>query len=112
MDINQKREHEKRVVAEMIGLYCHGTHGSRNGQLCSECQSLKEYAWMQCDHCPFMEIKTFCSNCKVHCYKPEMREKIKKVMRYSGPRMVFHHPLMSIHHIVASQKERKGMKQP
>ena len=23
--------------------------------------------------------ETFCSNCKVHCYKPEMREKIREV---------------------------------
>lgn len=23
--------------------------------------------------------KTFCSNCKVHCYKPAMRERIKEV---------------------------------
>ncbi len=28
--------------------------------------------------------KTFCANCKVHCYKPEMREKIRAVMRFFG----------------------------
>lgn len=32
-----------------------------------------------------METKTFCSNCKVHCYKPEMREKIRDVMRFPAP---------------------------
>ena len=37
-----------------------------------------------------METKTFCSNCKVHCYKPEMRKKIRAVMRFSGPRMIFY----------------------
>ena len=29
-----------------------------------------------------MKEKTFCANCKVHCYKPEMREQIRQVMRF------------------------------
>ena len=29
-----------------------------------------------------METKTFCSNCRVHCYRSEMREEIRKVMRF------------------------------
>ena len=36
-----------------------------------------------------METKTFCSNCRAHCYRLEMREEIRKVMRFSGPRMIF-----------------------
>lgn len=56
---------------------------------------------------PFMETKTFCSNCKVHCYKPEMREKIREVMRYSGPRMIFHHPAAAIRHVILTKKEKK-----
>ncbi len=28
-----------------------------------------------------METKTFCSACKTHCYKPQMREAIRQVMR-------------------------------
>lgn len=31
---------------------------------------------------PFMETKTFCSQCKVHCYKKDKREQIRKVMRF------------------------------
>lgn len=43
--------------------------------------------------CPFMETKIFCSNCRVHCYKLKMRERIRVVMRFSRPRMFFHHPI-------------------
>lgn len=57
------------------------------------------------DKCPFMETKTFCSNCRVHCYKPEMREKIREVMRFSGPRMIFYHLVMAIRHVIESKKE-------
>ena len=51
-----------------------------------------------------METKTFCSNCRVHCYRSEMREEIRKVMRFSGPRMFFYHPA-AIRHVIEEQKE-------
>lgn len=103
-----KREKEKRIVGEMIKLYCKKQHKVKNG-LCPECQALKEYAELRSDKCPFMESKTFCSNCKVHCYKKEMREKIRQVMRFSGPRMIFHHPVMAINHLIQSKKEKRKM---
>ena len=57
-----------------------------------------------------METKTFCSNCKVHCYKPEMRARIQEVMRYAGPRMIFYHPLLAILHTIAMLKEKHDIK--
>ena len=103
-----KREKEKRIVGEMIKLYCKKQHKVKKG-LCPECQALKKYAELRSDKCPFMENKTFCSNCKVHCYKKEMREKIRQVMRFSGPRMIFHHPVMAINHLIQSKKEKRKM---
>lgn len=109
MDSTQsKREREKRIVSEMIRLYCRKRHGTRTG-LCPECAELDAYARTRSDRCPFMETKTFCSNCKVHCYKPEMREKIREVMRFSGPRMLFHHPVMAVRHVIESKREQKRM---
>ena len=109
MDIQTKREREKALVTQMIVLYCRGNHKTGKGQLCPECAALLEYARQRSDKCPFMETKTFCSNCKVHCYKPEMREKIRAVMRYSGPRMMFHHPVTAIRHVIETAKERKRL---
>ena len=106
--VESKREKEKRIVGEMIKLYCKKQHKAKNA-LCPECQALKEYAELRSDKCPFMENKTFCSNCKVHCYKKEMREKIRQVMRFSGPRMIFHHPVMAINHLIQSKKEKRKM---
>ena len=103
-----KRQREKQTVALMIHLYCNKKHGTRK-TLCPECQALFQYAAIRSDKCPFMETKTFCSNCHVHCYKPEMREKIREVMRFSGPRMIFHHPVMAIRHALESRKEKTEM---
>ena len=72
-------------------------------------KALNDYAILRSDRCPFMESKTFCSNCKVHCYKPEMREKIREVMRFSGPRMIFYHPVMAVRHVIESKKEKKRL---
>ena len=108
-EIREKREREKRMVSEMIALYCRKNHGGR--ELCPECRTLLTYAQTRSEHCPFMENKTFCSNCRVHCYKPEMREKIRAVMRFSGPRMLFHHPVMAVRHVIESKKEAARQKE-
>lgn len=107
-DIQSKREREKETVSLMIAIYCKKNHHTGK-ELCPECAALKEYAVQRSDKCPFMETKTFCSNCKVHCYKPDMREKIREVMRFSGPRMMFHHPVMAVRHVIESRKEQKQL---
>jgi hypothetical protein len=87
----------------MIALYCRKQHGSSQA-LCSECRKLSEYAMQRLEKCPFGENKASCAKCTVHCFKPAMREKIRKVMRYSGPHMIYRHPLLAISHWVDSRK--------
>lgn len=106
--LENKREREKSTVFLMIHIYCNKNHGTKK-ILCSECEKLYQYAMLRSDKCPFMETKTFCSNCRVHCYKPEMREKIREVMRFSGPRMIFYHPIMALRHLIESKKEKKRL---
>ena len=108
-NVQSKREREKRMVSEMIALYCRRQHGTKKGGLCPECEELAAYARQRSDRCPFMETKTFCSNCKVHCYRPDMREKIRIVMRFSGPRMMFHHPIAAIRHVVSTKAEKRRL---
>ena len=105
----QKREQEKQTVGLMIELYCHGHHGTRGHALCPDCEALRSYADARVDHCPHMETKTFCSACKTHCYKPQMREAIRQVMRWSGPRMIFHHPVLAIRHLIETKKQKSNM---
>lgn len=102
--VQAKRQREKDLVSQMITLYCKKRHGTHNG-LCPECAELEAYARQRSDKCPFMEQKTFCSNCKIHCYKPEMREKIREVMQFSGPRMLFYHPITAIRHMIETKKK-------
>ena len=108
MDTQTKREREKRMVSQMVALYCRKKHHTR-GDLCPQCAALDAYAKMRADKCPFMETKTFCSNCRIHCYKPDMRAKIREVMRFAGPRMILHHPVAAIRHVVETKKEQRRL---
>jgi len=94
----------------MIGIYCREKHGTRDA-LCDECRRLLEYAMLRLSRCPFQEGKTTCGNCRVHCYKPEMRDKIREVMRFAGPRMLRHYPLLALGHMLDGlRKEPVGRK--
>ena len=104
--IEKKREREKKLVSQMIQLYCKKQHHSKDG-LCPECAALDAYARMRSEKCPFMETKTFCSACKVHCYKPAMREQIRAVMRWAGPRMLPVHPVLSVKHVAVTLKAKR-----
>ena len=79
---------EQRTVAQMIRLYCRKKEGNR--ELCPQCRELLEYAHMRLSRCPFGEKKNTCRLCTIHCYKPEMKERMREVMRYAGPRMLLY----------------------
>jgi hypothetical protein len=94
---------EKETVKTMIKLYC-TDHHTLTLELCRDCDELLQYAHTRLELCKFGENKGVCADCSIHCYKKEMREKIQGIMRYSGPRMVFSHPMMALQHIIDRRK--------
>lgn len=107
MDVEKKRQQEQETVAEIIAIYCRAHHGRREG-LCPQCESLSRYAEARIAACPRMAVKSFCSVCPVHCYTPARRKEIQAVMRYGGPRMLLHHPLMTLRHMMLGWQMRLG----
>ena len=95
---------EGKTVAIMIGLHCRSQHGA--DRLCSECGALLAYTEERLEKCPFQEGKTTCAKCPVHCFKPVMRDKIKAVMRYSGPRMLRTHPILAMRHFIDRSRKK------
>ena len=77
-EIQEKRKREIETVSSMIEIYCHGSHGTKRGTLCEQCEKLKEYTTARTMHCPFMKTKTFCSACKVHVIRRKCRRKYEK----------------------------------
>ena len=102
-------EQEKKTVRQMVEIYCHGKNHVSKG-LCEECAALLDYAYQRLDHCKFLnessgkaergENKPTCKKCPIHCYKPDMKEKMREAMRYAGPRMMWYHPVEAIRHLI------------
>ncbi|KJR40967.1 hypothetical protein MCHI_003126 [Candidatus Magnetoovum chiemensis] len=91
-------ENEKKGVSIMIKIYCAKHHKPPKDQLCSDCKELLIYANKRLTHCPYQNYKGAGSKCSIHCYNQTMREKIKTVMRYAGPRMYFKTPILALLH--------------
>ena len=120
MNAEEKRAHEAAIMTQMIAIYCRGKgHLGRTRitdgapALCPDCRALLAYALSRVEGCPRMDIKSFCSVCPVHCYSKDMRAQVRDVMRYSGPRMLLHHPLTTLRHMwidfTARRREKKGL---
>lgn len=74
---------EEKVLDRFIAVYCKERHGSKDGDLCGDCSDLRAYALRRLRLCPY-DPKPRCKACPTHCYRPGYREKIQRVMRFSG----------------------------
>lgn len=99
-----RRARELKTVETMVRMYCRAHGHERNGPLCSDCGALFDYASRRLERCVFGDAKPACANCVVHCYKADMREQIRVVMRWAGPRIMLRHPIMAIGHMIAERR--------
>ena len=88
MEKAKRIKKDAEVLRAFIKVYCRQNHlkkgvSALQDGLCAECSGLLEYALKRNDKCP-LDPKPACKKCEIHCYKPEMRERIKKVMKFSG----------------------------
>ena len=106
--LRKRKEREIRTVRIMIRMYCKAKHHPEE-YLCDSCAEVLSYATMKYHHCMFGENKPVCAVCPVHCYNQAMRERIREIMRFSGPRMIFNHPFMAIDHLLLQRWSKKNM---
>lgn len=97
-------DRERRTVAAMIAIFCRDRHAS-DGPLCEECSELEAYTRLRLEKCPYGVEKPTCVQCPIHCYQTRRREQIRSVMAYSGPRMLFSHPVLAIRHMIDGRRE-------
>ncbi len=106
----KRRAREMKTISQMVALYCAENHEAAlrhtpaycEELVCEECAALDHYATERTRSCRQMDTKTSCDECPYHCYKPEMRTRIKAVMRFSGPRMITKHPIAAIRHLLGA----------
>ena len=90
---------EIRIIATFTKVWCSGHgHASRNFfqfteelpplDLCPDCTVFMGYAVQRLLHCPLKTEKTSCKHCHIHCYATEQRALVKRIMAWSGRRMI------------------------
>ncbi len=89
-----------RVLIRFTEVYCRVHHRDRDRhplqlpedtgldagrfRYCDECAAFLDYAVQRRLRCP-LDPKPACKHCPVHCYKPQMRQRVREVMRFAGP---------------------------
>jgi Nitrous oxide-stimulated promoter len=101
-------ERERKTLTAMIRIFCRDRHGTKGG-LCNDCEGLLAYAVKRLDRCPFGAKKPACANCPIHCYRPDMREQVRAVMRHAGPRMIWRHPVLAACHLIDSRRKAQAL---
>lgn len=101
-NLDSKKEKEVVVLAKFVQIYCSENHrdeakeafdikdkrlrkilSEKNIDLCSDCSKLLNHGIAKLMLCPY-QPKPSCKKCETHCYAPGYREKVRKVMRFSG----------------------------
>jgi len=102
--VSARLQRERTTIQAMIHLYCRKKHGGKK-ELCENCREVLDYSTRRIDRCPFEESKPACTSCSVHCFKETYKEQIKKIMAFSGPRMLRYHPILALLHIMDKSRE-------
>jgi len=106
--IHHRVSREKQTISAMVNIYCKEKH--QQNELCDDCKKLLNYAHQRLDVCVFKNNKPACNHCEVHCYSNKMKEKVKAVMIFSGPRMLFKHPVLSFWHMMDTFRQAPVLK--
>ena len=97
--ITRHQKKDIRLISKFTEVWCEG-HGHLERKplalpgelapvmLCNECCSFMEYAVKKRLRCPLESEKPSCKHCKIHCYAPPQRELVKKIMAYSGRKLI------------------------
>lgn len=109
--LDRHRGLELDTIEAMFRIYCRDHHRG-DAFTCEECAPLVDYATRRLVRCVFGADKPTCANCTVHCYTETMRVRIKDVMRYAGPRMIWRHPFLAIYHILSGRRKAPVIEKP
>ncbi len=107
-----RRAREFTMIDAMLQMYCRSHHGAKYAALCDDCTALHDYARRRLERCVFGEAKPTCAKCAVHCYNANMREHIRQVMRWAGPRMLRRHPMLAVRHMIDGHLPAPVLHQP
>ena len=103
-ELTARERKDLKVLARFTAVYCRTHHagakapalavaalvpGCERDRLCPECADFLAYAVARRIKCP-LDPKPTCKHCRIHCYRPGHREKVREIMRFSGRYLILH----------------------
>jgi hypothetical protein len=102
--LTRKEVKDLKVLLQFTAVYCRVQHDGakailmtvepelqrlplQRSPVCKECSDFLLYAFERRLRCPLPE-KPACKHCPVHCYKPEHRQMVREIMRFSGQYLI------------------------
>jgi hypothetical protein len=139
--IEKKRDNEKIAFLALTHIYCKGNNHLNREEyigsgklplelqekadrfsgnypnwkriaLCPHCYEMVKMAEKHVSGCPHMAYKTFCHSCPKPCYPKAHLEKIRPMMRYSGPRLMLRHPVIAFKYFHGVMKAKYNKPTP
>ena len=95
---------EAETLSLMTRRYCRAFHGTPDGLLCPACAEFLAYALRRLASCPYGADKPVCAKCRIHCYRAAEKETARRIMRWSGPRLLFWRPKLVWLHLLQSRR--------
>ncbi len=97
--VNRQQQKDIRIIGMFTEAWCAGhQHEQRRPlqvpgmskplELCPACSAFMEYAVSRRLKCPLEAEKPSCKHCRIHCYAPQQRELVKRIMAWAGRRMI------------------------
>ncbi|MCL2491966.1 MAG: nitrous oxide-stimulated promoter family protein [Coriobacteriia bacterium] len=84
-----KAHHADRARVPLVSDGVTGKiYGARIPILCEECATYARYVEVRTERCPH-DPKPFCAVCPIKCYKKDMAQYSREVMRWAAPRSFF-----------------------
>ena len=113
-ELTPKELADMKTLIRFVFIFCRENHDSKkapfafkglspdeldahNVLLCPECTRLVKYALAMRLRCPH-DPKPMCKKCPTHCYREDHREKIRRIMKFSGIYLVKRGRLDMLYH--------------
>lgn len=75
--------------------------------LCKDCLNLALLAQIHIQQCARIQDKSFCHLCPKNCYSKRHLKQISTMMKFSGKRILFYHPLLALKYIFFIVKSKR-----
>jgi hypothetical protein len=116
--LSQKEKRDIQVLIRFVHIFCREKHGENSKkpfsplfeeiagliendiQLCESCSELLSYGMRKRFRCPH-NPKPMCKKCHTPCYNRTYRERVREVMRFSGPYLIKRGRLDLLYHYLA-----------